>query len=70
MTRFARWLWDWMIFTNISQRELSKEIGISQSSISTHVSGKRKPTYRAVKKYCDYFGEKDVFGVYELTLLK
>lgn len=70
MTRFARWLSDWMFWMNISQRDLANEIGVSQSSISSHITGKRKPTYRAVKRYCTYFGEPDVEGVYELTLLR
>ena len=70
MTRFARWLSDWLYWKNMTQRELAKAIGISQSSVSTHVSGKHKPTYRAVKRYCEFFGEPDVYGVYELTLLR
>ena len=70
MTLFARWLSDSMFWRDITQRELAESIGISQSSISTHVSGKRKPTYRAVKRYCEFFGESDVYGVYELTLMR
>ena len=54
----------------MTQMELANALGISQSSVSSHVSGKRKPTYRAVKRYCEFFGEKDVYAVYELTLLR
>lgn len=67
--RFSKWLSDWMLWENMSQRDLSRETGISQSSISTHITGKRTPSYRTVKKYCEFFGEPDVFGVYELTML-
>lgn len=70
MSRFARWLSDCLFWKGMTQKELAEAIGVSQSSISTHVSGKRKPTYRAVKRYCEVFGESDVYGVYELTLLK
>lgn len=70
MTRFARWLSDWMFWRGMTQHQLADAIGVSQSSISTHISGKRKPTYRAVKRYCEFFGEPDVYGVYELTLIK
>lgn len=70
MNRFARWLSDWMFWMNLSQRDLAIALGVSQSSISTHVNGKRNPTYKAVKRYCEYFGEPDVEGVYELTLLR
>lgn len=70
MTRFARWLNDCLYYSGLTQKELSKKIGISQSSISTHINGKRNPTYSAVRRYCDFFGERDVFGVYELTLMR
>lgn len=70
MTKFGRWLNDWIFWREMTQRELAQAIGVSQSSISSHINGKRNPTYRAVKRYCDFFGEPDVYGVYELTLLK
>lgn len=70
MTRFGKWLSDWMVWKNMTQKDLSAAVGISQSSISTHITGKRNPTYRSVKKYCEYFGEPDAFGVYELTLMR
>lgn len=70
MNRFARWLSDWLFWKNMTQRQLAAEIGISQSAISAHISGKRNPTYRTVRKYCQFFGEPDHFSVYELTLMK
>lgn len=70
MTRFSKWLYDWLFWLDISQRDLAGALGISQACISHHVTGRRKPTYRSVKRYCEYFGEQDIDGVYELTLLR
>lgn len=69
MSRFGKWLSDWLYYKNMTQAELAEAIHTSQSSISFHITGKRNPTYRSVKRYCDFFGEKDVYGVYELTLM-
>ena len=69
MMTFGKWLNDWIFQRDMSQRDLAKAIGISQSSISSHISGKRRPSFRSVKRYCDFFGEFDVYGVYELVLM-
>ena len=68
MNDFSIWLWDQMCSRNMTQNELASVIGLSQTEISRHASGKVKPRYKAVKKYCDYFGEKNIFKIYELTL--
>ena len=39
----------------LSANKLSKELGISQSSISLLESGKNKPSFELLEKICDYF---------------
>ena len=68
MNEFSIWLLDQMCSHNMTQNDLAAVVGLTQPEISRHASGKVKPRYKTVKKYCDYFGEKNIFEIYELSL--
>ncbi len=41
----------------ISQYALAKKLGISQSTISNWLNGKKEPSIESLWKLADYFGE-------------
>ncbi len=41
----------------ISQYALAKKLGISQSTISNWLNGKKEPSIESLWKIADYFGE-------------
>lgn len=67
-TEFGLWLYQNIERRGISMRQVARDLDISPTTVSYHISGKRLPGFRMVKEYCDYFCEGDVFWVYEMTL--
>lgn len=55
---FAKRLLYYMYYLNISQKELSDRVGVSESSVSQWVKGTKVPRADKVDKICDVFNCK------------
>lgn len=63
---FGSWLRAVIEREGITVNELANEIGLSRTSVSYHLNGKRKPHLYAIKKYAEYFGV-NLWFVYNLV---
>lgn len=62
---FGKWLAYNIFCSGMSIKEFSDEIGISRVTISSHIRKKQRPSLSVVRMYCDYFGEGDMWRVYD-----
>lgn len=66
--RFGRWLAYHIFISGLTIEDFSNNVGISRRSILNHVHMSSKPTLENIKKYCDYFGEDDLWSVYDTVI--
>lgn len=66
--RFGKWL-AYRIFTlGFTVDEFSNDIGMSRRSVLNHIHMRNRPTLENVKKYCKYFGEDDLWSIYDVII--
>lgn len=65
---FGRWLSYNIFCSGMTIEEFARDIGLSRPTISGHIRRKRKPSVTIVQMYCDYFGESDMWRVYDALI--
>lgn len=55
-TKFGEWLDQWMQMLNMSGLEVADKLHCTESIISYHRSGKKRPTFSDIVAYCWVFG--------------
>lgn len=66
--KFGRWLAYNIFVRGMSVGDFARDIGLSRLTVSNHIHRKRKPSVDIVRIYCDYFGEGDMWRVYDTIL--
>lgn len=75
MSTFAERFKNLRIEKNLTQKELSDDLGISKSSIGMYENGNREPNFDLLEKIADYFnvdmdyllGKSDIANKYKLS---
>lgn len=62
---FGRWLAYHIYLTGLPITEFAKDIGLCTATINNHIRKKCRPSITVVNMYCDYFGEGDIWRVYD-----
>lgn len=65
---FGHWLAYNIYYTGLTITDFAKMVGVSTVTVYNHLYKRRKPSLTIVRLYCDFFGESNVWMVYDEVL--